>query len=142
MSTNVEQIKERLNIVDVISSYIKVEKAGINFKAKCPFHNEKTPSFFISPARQTFYCFGCGTGGSGWITFCKFMGFDFNQQALCFQVFDHGLARYKAVHALVGFGAVFVHRSCQCEDGDQRQVVAHGTCVVVGVMRAGDLHAT
>ena len=72
----------------------------------------------------------------------QFVGFDFNQQALCFQVFDHSFSRYKAVHALVGFGAVFVHRRCQCEDGDQRQVVAHGTCVVVGVVRAGDLHAT
>ena len=63
MSTNVEQIKERLNIVDVISSYLKIEKAGINYKARCPFHNEKTPSFFISPQRQSFYCFGCGEKG-------------------------------------------------------------------------------
>ncbi|MFH0804203.1 MAG: DNA primase [Candidatus Zambryskibacteria bacterium] len=77
MSTNVEQIKERLNIVDVISSYIKVEKAGINFKAKCPFHNEKTPSFFISPTRQSFYCFGCGEKGDIFSFVEKFEGLDF-----------------------------------------------------------------
>jgi len=77
MSTNVEQIKDRLNIVEVISSYIKVEKTGINFKARCPFHNEKTPSFFISPSRQNFYCFGCGEKGDIFSFVQKFEGVDF-----------------------------------------------------------------
>ena len=77
MPTDVEQIKERLNIVDVVSSYLKVEKAGINFKAKCPFHNEKTPSFFISPTRQSFYCFGCGEKGDIFSFVEKFEGLDF-----------------------------------------------------------------
>ncbi|OHA93077.1 MAG: DNA primase [Candidatus Zambryskibacteria bacterium RIFCSPHIGHO2_12_FULL_38_34] len=77
MSTDVEQIKERLDIVDVISSYLKVEKAGINFKAKCPFHNEKTPSFFISPTRQSFYCFGCGEKGDIFSFVEKFENLDF-----------------------------------------------------------------
>lgn len=77
MSSNTEQIKEKLDIVDIISSYIKVEKAGINYKAKCPFHNEKTPSFLISPVRQTFYCFGCGEKGDIFSFVEKFEGLDF-----------------------------------------------------------------
>ena len=63
MNSSVQKIKERLSIVDVISSYMKVEKAGKNYKAKCPFHNEKTPSFFISPERGSYYCFGCSAKG-------------------------------------------------------------------------------
>lgn len=63
MSTPVEQIKDKLSIVDVVSSYVKLERSGIYFKARCPFHNEKTPSFMLSPARNTYHCFGCGKGG-------------------------------------------------------------------------------
>jgi len=63
MRGTVDSIKERLDIVEVLSSYLKLEKAGRNFKAKCPFHNEKTASFVVSPSRQNYYCFGCGAKG-------------------------------------------------------------------------------
>ncbi len=58
-----QDIKERLNIVDVISSYIPTKKSGANFKAMCPFHNEKSASLMISPQKQIWHCFGCGEGG-------------------------------------------------------------------------------
>jgi DNA primase len=60
----IEQVTAALNIVDVIGSYFPLRRAGTEFRALCPFHQEKTPSFYVSPDKQTFYCFGCQRGGS------------------------------------------------------------------------------
>ncbi len=60
----VERIKEAANIVDVVSEFVTLKRSGANYKGLCPFHNEKTPSFYVSPARGTCHCFGCGKGGN------------------------------------------------------------------------------
>jgi DNA primase len=75
--TNVEEIKARIPIEELIGSYIKVEKSGRSLKARCPFHNEKTPSFFISPERGGYYCFGCGAKGDIFSFVEQFEGLDF-----------------------------------------------------------------
>jgi DNA primase len=60
---SIENLKNNLDVVDVISQYIELKKSGANFKACCPFHGETTPSFVVSPAKQIYHCFGCGVGG-------------------------------------------------------------------------------
>ncbi|NPA33061.1 MAG: DNA primase [Aquificae bacterium] len=63
MSSDIEELRRELDIVDVISEYLPLERVGSNYRTNCPFHPDKTPSFYVSPSRQIFKCFGCGVGG-------------------------------------------------------------------------------
>ena len=72
-----QEIKDRIDIVEFISSYITVKKSGTSVKAVCPFHNEKSPSLMISPAKQIWHCFGCGEGGDAFGFLMKYENISF-----------------------------------------------------------------
>ena len=74
-----EEIKTRIDIVDFISEYVQLRKSGQNFKALCPFHSEKTPSFMVNPSKQIFHCFGCGVGGDVVSFLMKLENIPFNE---------------------------------------------------------------
>ncbi|MCD6486620.1 MAG: DNA primase [Syntrophobacterales bacterium] len=75
------EIKSRVNIVDLVSEYVTLKKAGRNFVGLCPFHKEKTPSFSVNPEKQIFYCFGCGEGGDVFAFLMKINGTSFAESA-------------------------------------------------------------
>jgi DNA primase len=77
MDTPAQQVKDKLNIVDVVGQYVSLKRAGRTYTARCPFHNEKTPSFHVSPERGTYKCFGCGEGGDIFTFVEKMEGVDF-----------------------------------------------------------------
>jgi len=77
MSSDIDEIKSKTDIIDLIGGYIKLTPAGANFKALCPFHNEKTPSMMVNPAKQVWRCFGCGEGGDSFDFLMKIEGIDF-----------------------------------------------------------------
>ena len=77
MDSDVQQIKDRVNIVDVVGQYVKLRRAGRTYMGLCPFHKERTPSFHVSPERGTYKCFGCGEGGDIFSFLQKMDGMDF-----------------------------------------------------------------
>jgi len=77
MADTVQQIKDKLSIADVVSEYVKLERAGASLKGRCPFHSEKTPSFFVSPDRGSYHCFGCDVGGDMFTFIQEIEGVDF-----------------------------------------------------------------
>ncbi|MBR2191655.1 MAG: DNA primase, partial [Eubacterium sp.] len=75
----IEQVRSENNIVDVIGDYVKLTKKGSSYFGLCPFHNEKTPSFSVSPHKQMYYCFGCGEGGNVISFLMKYENYSFTE---------------------------------------------------------------
>ena len=73
----IDEVREKNDIVDVISSYVSLKKRGSNYVGLCPFHNEKTGSFSVSPNKQMYYCFGCGAGGNVFTFLMQYENFSF-----------------------------------------------------------------
>ena len=73
----VEEVRMKNDIVDVVSGYVKIQKKGSSYFGLCPFHNEKSPSFSVSPGKQMYYCFGCGAGGNVFSFVMQYENFTF-----------------------------------------------------------------
>src|SRR5919108_2825965 len=84
--TTLDEIRAGVDIVDLVSRFVNLRKAGVNWKGLCPFHAEKTPSFIVNPKKGIFHCFGCGVGGD-------VFGFVMRQDRLSFPEAVRTLAR-------------------------------------------------
>ena len=101
----IEEVREANDIVEVLSSYLSLKRAGRNYKALCPFHQEKTPSFIISPEKQIYHCFGCGEGGN-------VFSFVMKMESLPFQ---------EAVKLLAERAGIKIESSPWAEEGDKKR---------------------
>lgn len=95
---DIDAIRGRIDIVEFIQSFVPVQKAGVNYKTRCPFHNEKTPSFVISPQKQIFHCFGCHKGGDIFKFLMEYESLSFPEAVSrladrCGYVLEHGLSK-------------------------------------------------
>ena len=75
----IEEVRMKNDIVDVVSQYVKLNKRGSTYFGLCPFHNEKTPSFSVTPAKQMYYCFGCGAGGNVFTFLMQYENYTFTE---------------------------------------------------------------
>ena len=75
----IEEVRSRSDIVDVISQYVRLTRKGSTYFGLCPFHNEKTGSFSVSPGKQMYYCFGCGAGGNVFTFLMQYENFTFGE---------------------------------------------------------------
>ena len=75
----IEEVRSRNDIVDVISTYVKLQKKGSSYFGLCPFHNEKSPSFSVSRQKQMYYCFGCGAGGNVFNFIMEYENYSFGE---------------------------------------------------------------
>ena len=75
----IEEVRMRNDIVDIVSGYVKLQKKGSNYFGLCPFHNEKSPSFSVSPSKQMYYCFGCGAGGNAITFIMEYENYSFSE---------------------------------------------------------------
>ena len=126
LNSQVDEIKSKLSVEEVISSYLQIQKAGRNFKAKCPFHNEKTPSFIISPERQTWHCFGCNEGGDIFTFIMKIEGLEFYDslkllaQRAGVQIKDYNSAndsKKKKIFEIVEISRIFFQECLKIKNG-------------------------
>ena len=75
----IEEVRSKSNIADVVSGYVKLQKKGNSYFGLCPFHNEKTPSFSVTPGKEMYYCYGCGAGGDVFSFLMKYENFTFGE---------------------------------------------------------------
>ena len=75
----IEEVRQKNDIVDVVSQYVKLTRKGSSYFGLCPFHNEKTPSFSVTPGKQMYYCFGCGAGGNVFNFIMEYENYSFGE---------------------------------------------------------------